>query len=173
MSDVRQPTMTDPCAQTASELLAPGALLQARVRWGVYLLLIAVAVGNMTGRLLSVNSVDKSQLEVTKLREALDRARKQLIKEGVTGEQLESRMAIEEQRLRDELRLQRPFLSANDRSRWMTIRSLVERGTYEIDAIVGQPTWDTIDMVQHISRDGYARLYASKTPLLATILAGE
>ena len=58
-------------------------------------------------------------------------------------------MAVEEARLRNELRLQRPFLSANDRSRWMTIRSLVEHGTYEIDAIVGQPTWDTIDMVQH------------------------
>ena len=38
--------------------------LPARVRWGVYLLLIAISVGNMTGRLLSVNSVDKSQLEV-------------------------------------------------------------------------------------------------------------
>src|SRR3954464_14993190 len=154
-------------------LPAPYSVLPARVRWGVYLLLIAIAVGNMTGRLLSVNSVDKSQLEVAKLREALDRARKQLIREGVTGEQLESRMAIEDQRLRDELRLQRPFLSANDRSRWMTIRSLVERGTYEIDSIVGHPTWDTIDMVQHKGRDGKPHLYSSKPPLLATILAGE
>ncbi len=30
----------------------------AGLRWGVYLVLIAVAVGNMTGRLLAVNSVD-------------------------------------------------------------------------------------------------------------------
>ena len=101
-----------------------------------------------------------------------ERQRKQLIKEGVTGEQLQSRMAVEEARLRDDLRLQRPFLSANDRSRWMTIRSLVERGTYEIDAIVGQPTWDTIDMVQHRGRDGKLHLYSSKPPLLAT-LAGR
>lgn len=149
------------------------AVLPAHVRWGVYLLLIAVAIGNMAGRLLSVNSVDKLQLEVTKLREGLDRQRKQLIKDGVTGEQLEFRMAIEGERLREELRLQRPFLSANDRSRWMTIRSLVERGTYEIDSIVGQPTWDTIDMVQHTGRDGQKHLYSSKPPLLATVLAGE
>jgi uncharacterized membrane-anchored protein YhcB (DUF1043 family) len=152
---------------------APCSPLPALTRWGVYLLLIAVAVGNMTGRLLSVNSVDKVQLEITKLREGLDRQRKQLIKDGVTGEQLESRMAVEGERLREELRLQRPFLSANDRSRWMTIRSLVERGTYEIDEIVGQPTWDTIDMVQHTGRDGKKHLYSSKPPLLATVLAGE
>ena len=149
------------------------AVLPAHVRWGVYLLLIAIAIGNMMGRLLSVNSVDKLQLEVTKLREGLDRQRKQLIKDGVMGEQLEFRMAIEGERLREELRLQRPFLSANDRSRWMTIRSLVERGTYEIDSIVGQPTWDTIDMVQHTGRDGQKHLYSSKPPLLATVLAGE
>src|SRR6476659_5870980 len=92
-------------------LSASCSMLPARLRWGVYLLLIAIAVGNMTGRLLSVNSVDKSQLEVAKIREALDRARKTLIKDGVTGEQLESEMAIKDQRLRDELRLQRPFLS--------------------------------------------------------------
>ena len=32
----------------------------ARLRWGVYLLLMAVAVGNISGRLLAVNSVDKA-----------------------------------------------------------------------------------------------------------------
>jgi len=55
----------------------------------------------------------------------------------------------------------------------MTIRSLVEYGKYEIDDIVGQPGWDTIDMVQHRGRDGELHLYSSKPPLLATILAGE
>ncbi len=112
----------------------------ARLRWGIYLVLIAVATGNMTGRLLAVNSVDKAALEQSR-----------------GGKEV----------------LQRPFLSANDRSRWMTIRALVEHGTYEIDAIVGQPTWDTIDMVQHRGRDGQPHLYSSKPPLLATILAGE
>ena len=46
-------------------------------------------------------------------------------------------------------RKQRPFLSGNDRSRWDTIRALVEHGTYAIDDIVAEPNWDTIDMVQH------------------------
>jgi hypothetical protein len=102
--------------------------------------LIAIAVGNMTGRLLAVNSVDKLGLE---------------------------------QRSQGKEQLQRPFLSANDRSRWMTIRSLVEHDTYEIDAIMGQPTWDSIDVVKHRGRDGELHFYSSKPPLLATILAGE
>ncbi len=150
-----------------------GSTLSARTRWGVYLLLIAIAVGNMTGRLLSVNSVDKTQLELFRIRDRLDHERQQLIQQGVAGQALDARMAAEETRLRHDLKLQRPFLSANDRSRWMTIRSLVERGTYEIDAIVNPPLWDTIDMVQHRGHDGMLHLYSSKPPLLATVLAGE
>lgn len=145
----------------------------ARLRWGVYLVLISAAVGNMTGRLLAVNSVDKAQLEIARVREALERQRVRLAEEGLSAEQIEARSAADEARIREELRQQRPFLSANDRSRWMTIRSLVEHGTYEIDSIVGQPTWDSIDMVQHRGRDGELHLYSSKPPLLATLLAGE
>ena len=48
------------------------------LRWGVYLVLIAVAVGNMTGRLLAVNSVDKVQLEAARISERLDSERKQV-----------------------------------------------------------------------------------------------
>jgi hypothetical protein len=136
-------------------------------------MLIAVAVGNMTGRLLAVNSVDRAQLEAFRINERLKRERDKLVAEGLAPEQVDERIAAMEARLRDELRLQRPFLSANDRSRWLTIRSLVEHGTYEIDEIVGQPTWDTIDMVQHRGRDGELHLYSSKPPLLATLLAGE
>ena len=43
----------------------------------------------------------------------------------------------------------RPFLSANDRSRWATVRALVEHGTYAIDDVIREPGWDTIDMVKH------------------------
>jgi hypothetical protein len=50
----------------------------------VYLLLIAVAVGNMTGRLLAVNSVDKSQLETTRVRDAMQRQRARLAEQGLT-----------------------------------------------------------------------------------------
>lgn len=61
----------------------------------------------------------------------------------------------------------RPLMSANDRSRWATVWSLVERGTYQIDEIDAQPAWSTIDKVQH---EGH--LYSSKPPLLPTIAAG-
>ncbi|HEX5472049.1 MAG TPA: hypothetical protein VFW73_09190 [Lacipirellulaceae bacterium] len=154
-------------------LQPPHAILAAHVRWGVYLLLIAIATGSMAGRLLSVNSVDKVQLEAARIKEGLNAARQRLVNQGLSGDQLEAQLADEEVQLRDELRLQRPFLSANDRSRWMTVRSLVEEGTYQIDSIVGQPTWDTIDMVQHLGRDGKPHLYSSKPPLLATLIAGE
>ena len=66
----------------------------------------------------------------------------------------------------------RPFLSANDRSRWCTIRALVEHGTYAIDDVTFRRGWDTIDMVKHRGRDGQPHYYSSKPPLLATVLAG-
>src|SRR3954468_10075529 len=92
------------------DLASDGAVLPARVRWGVYLLLIAIAVGNMTGRLLSVNSVDKAQLEAMRIQDRIEAARQRLTKDGLSGEVLEARMAVEEARLRNELKLQRPFL---------------------------------------------------------------
>ena len=67
----------------------------------------------------------------------------------------------------------RPFLSANDRSRWCTVRALVEDdmrvdgAPYAIDKVIQQRNWDTIDMVKH---DGH--LYSSKPPLLSTLMAG-
>ena len=32
-----------------------------------------------------------------------------------------------------------PLLSANDRSRWCTVRALVDHGTYEIDEVIFKP----------------------------------
>ena len=47
------------------------------------------------------------------------------------------------------------MLSANDRSRWCTIRALVDHGTYEIDQVIQPKTdWYTIDMVRHQGADG-------------------
>ena len=72
-----------------------------------------------------------------------------------------------------------PFLSANDRSRWCTIRSLVERGTYAIDDIIFKPDgtrdrrWHTIDLVKHRSSYGGEHYFSSKPTLLPTLLAGE
>jgi hypothetical protein len=125
----------------------------------VYLLLVALAVGDITGRLWAVNSVDTVRLEKHLTEEARKKA--------APGA---------EPKLRS---LQRPFLSGNDRSRWCTVRALVEHGTYAIDDIVSQPNWDTIDMVKHDGRGNPApgadegHLYSSKPPLLATLMAGE
>ncbi|MEX0793073.1 MAG: hypothetical protein WD045_08050 [Pirellulaceae bacterium] len=68
---------------------------------------------------------------------------------------------------------QHPFLSANDRSRWATIRALVDHGTYEIDQVIVDRRWDSIDKVRHIGRDGKQHYYSSKPPLYPTILAGQ
>lgn len=81
--------------------------------------------------------------------------------------------------------LRRPFLSANDRSRWCTVRALVEPqmrvegAPYAIDKVIQQPTWDTIDMVKHDQqgRGGLGpdegHLYSSKPLLFPTLLAAE
>jgi hypothetical protein len=83
-----------------------------------------------------------------------------------------------------------PFLSANDRSRWATIRALVDDGTYVIDQIIFQeydkhddltapkddehdPVWHSIDVVYHQGTDGKWHYYSSKPTLLSTLLAGE
>ncbi|MBM4004892.1 MAG: hypothetical protein FJ295_16655 [Planctomycetes bacterium] len=71
-----------------------------------------------------------------------------------------------------------PFLSANDRSRWSTIRALVDHRTFELDAIVFHEgkrdrDWYSIDMVRHQGRDGREHYYSSKPPLLTVALAAE
>jgi hypothetical protein len=66
-----------------------------------------------------------------------------------------------------------PFLSANDRSRWCTIRSLGDDNTYAIDGVLadtGGEAWDTIDKVLHWGRDQRPHFYSSKPPFLSTVL---
>ncbi len=131
----------------------------APLRRGVYLLLIAIAAGNVTGRLFALNSVDTVRLE----QHLNDAAAKRRPDDPSPPRR----------------NLQRPFLSANDRSRWCTVRALVEHGTYAIDKVIVEPNWDTIDMVKHDGRGNPApgpdegHCYSSKPPLLATLMAGE
>jgi len=63
--------------------------------------------------------------------------------------------------------LPRAMLSANDRSRWCTVRSLVEQGTFRIDDIVKQNGWNTIDKVRL-----HDHFYSSKPPFLSVLVAG-
>jgi hypothetical protein len=139
----------------------------------VYSILIAVSVGSMTGRLLSVNSVNRIDLEQHRIHRELGREETQFRRQGLSGEALKKALIAAQERITAERQLQRPFLSANDRSRWLAIRALVERGTYHIDDLIDIDVWNTIDMVQHRGRDGQLHLYSSKPPLLITLLAGE
>jgi hypothetical protein len=78
-----------------------------------------------------------------------------------------------------------PTFADNDRSRWATVRSLVDEGTYAIgrrlsekgpngrpidQGIIAEEGWNTIDKVL---RPDTQQFYSSKPPLLATIAAGE
>jgi len=61
--------------------------------------------------------------------------------------------------------LARPFYGANDLSRWSTVYSLAERGTYNIDETPWPTTIDRCQLNGHY--------YSEKPPLLPTLLAGE
>ena len=150
-------------------LAVAGAILpsaQTRRRRQVSMILAAVALGGLLGRIGAVTSVDKIALEKRLVAEAVAKARDA---EAAGGPAVDAEViadTIERGR-----RLQRPFLSANDRSRWLAVRALVERGTFAIDEIVVEPGWDTIDAVAHADATGRIRLYSSKPPLLAILCA--
>jgi hypothetical protein len=66
------------------------------------------------------------------------------------------------------------FFSANDRSRWCTVRALGDEGVYAIDHVIkpGQSIdWDTIDKVQHVGSDGRMHSYSSKPTLFPTLVS--
>lgn len=72
-----------------------------------------------------------------------------------------------------------PFLSANDRSRWSTIRSLGDDSTFIIDEVIfskktgkSDPKWNSIDKVRHKSTDGKEHFFSSKPTLMPILLAG-
>ena len=66
-----------------------------------------------------------------------------------------------------------PLQSANDRSRWATVWSLVERRTFQIDEIDAVGAWSTIDKVRYRTSESEPwHFYSSKPPLLSTMVAG-
>ncbi|RLS31244.1 MAG: hypothetical protein DWH80_07140 [Planctomycetota bacterium] len=122
-----------------------------------------IACGAVLGRILGVASIDRLALETRLIAD-------EVAKRAAAGTPIDP--AIARKTIEREKRLIRPFLSANDRSRWLTLRSLVEQGTFAIDGIVVEPGWDTIDAVAHKDSKGTMRLYSSKPPLLSVLLAG-
>ena len=143
------------------------------LRRGVYALLIALAAGDMSGRLLAVNAVNRQELETSRIAQRVAEIEKQFRAEGLREDVLQAKLVAAKQLIEREERRQRPFLSANDRSRWLAIRALADNGSFEIDPVMDVNVWTTIDMVQHRGRDGELHLYSSKPPLLIVLLAGE
>ena len=101
---------------------------QRQLRWAVYWLLIAVAVGNMTGRLMSVNSVNRMDIESHLINRRLAPIEKELISQNLSEAERSEKLEAARDRITAEHTLQRPFLSANDRSRWLAIRALGRAG---------------------------------------------
>ena len=157
MSDQAEPAATD-----------PGRAL----RRGVYAILIALAVGDATGRLLAVDSVNRADAERRAVSVRIDSLRRKLVAQGLDEAAVDERIAAETPAIEREEQLMRPFLSSNDRSRWLAIRSLAELGTFEIDELLDRHRWNTIDMVQHRGRDGQLHQYSSKPPLSYVPTAG-
>ncbi len=145
------------------------------IRHRIYALLAALALGAVTGRIMAVDSVDRRALQESRLRQIpreLERYRTQLAQKGLPPAEIEKATTDYEAKLYQQALLCRPFLSANDRSRWATVRALVEPdmrvpgAPYAIDRVIQDPLWDTIDMVKH-----HGHLYSSKPPFLATLMA--
>ncbi len=179
-----------------------------QMRRTVYAILIVASGGLILGRILALDAVDRTvtgartMAEVARDEAALNAEEKSLAQEEKSlhstkqGAELEAalrelakkRQTIAEKRQLLELRraeaaaMRRPFLSANDRSRWCTVRALVEPemrvpgAPYAIDKVVLEPGWDTIDMVKHDRRysgpaeDPYKRIADAKDPDRARVL---
>ncbi len=154
-------------------MTGPSSDSARRLRTGVYAVLIALAAGNLLGRLMAVNSVNRQELEQYLVGQRVAELQKKLRAAGAD----EGTIAAEVEKARPQLeakeRRQRPFLSANDRSRWLTVRALVEHATFAIDEVLDPNVWNTIDMVRHRGLDGLPHLYSSKPPLFSLLLAGE
>lgn len=144
-----------------------------QLRISIYFLLMALSVGHMTGRILALNSENVAALSDARVNERLQQFRQQQLATGADEQTVEKRVAKKRIEIQQAAGLERPFLSANDRSRWLTIRALVEEGTYEVDNFFREPRWDSIDMVSHLGRDGQQHYYSSKPPLMPTMLAGK
>ena len=99
------------------------------LRQSVYWLLICLSAGMMLGRIMAMDAVDRTALakdRLSRIAAELDRRKVQLRQQGLGDEALEKELARIEAQLRRDAQLRRPFLSANDRSRWCTVRALVE-----------------------------------------------
>jgi len=136
----------------------------------IYTLLIVIAAGLMLGRIAAVNRTDMQQLQQSRFNavNATYAEREDRLRAASASEEEFAELEERKQQALDNEKRELPFFSANDRSRWNTIRVLVEPnmraqrtvtlpdGTehtetvwYAIDKAQNVRGWDTIDMVKH------------------------
>ncbi|MDO4551004.1 MAG: hypothetical protein Q4C96_07110 [Planctomycetia bacterium] len=156
----------------------------ASLRKNIYSILIIISLGLIAGRILSVENVSFQELQkwrkqqISKiLQEKEKEFRAREIPSGTDLAAREARFAKTQQKRQENLErdatLLFPFFSSNDRSRWCTIRALVEPemrvpgAPYSIDLVHLEKGYNTIDMVKHNDH-----LYSSKPPLFPTMIAG-
>ncbi|MDO4574484.1 MAG: hypothetical protein Q4D98_04660 [Planctomycetia bacterium] len=141
-----------------------------------YVLLILLSLGLALGRIAAVDTVQNRGLQKyreNQIPKQLAAKEKRLRESGAPEALIPEEMRRTEENLRRDARLCFPFFSANDRSRWGTIRALVEPdmrvpgAPFAIDRVMLEKGWDTIDMVKH---DGH--YYSSKPPLFPAMIAG-
>lgn len=152
------------------------------VRNTVYAIMIALSLGLILGRILAVDTVNMQGLakfrrdQIPRIIKDKDTRLQRSIAAGrskITPEEKENILKNIQAGLERDATLSFPFFSANDRSRWCTIRALIEPNMrvpgapYAIDFVMRERGWNTIDMVSH---DGH--YYSSKPPLYPTIVAG-
>jgi hypothetical protein len=172
LAPAKQPVIAKPPSAAPPRATKFNDSGDAKFRRSVYAILIALSVGTMAGRVLAVNSVDVIRSEAPLKSAAIEQEKQKLQAAGQLAGKTDQDL---EQLTRAEWQKQRPFLSANDRSRWLTVRALVEHGTYAIEPYLTDPktypNWDCIDVVMHTDAAGAPHLYSSKPPLLATLYA--
>ncbi len=140
-------------------------------RQQIYILLIVISAAMIFGRIMAVDRVDTIELQRSRMMQIqprLDAKEADLRTKKADERRIAAELAKTRKNLEQDALFESPFLSGNDRSRWCTIRALVEpemRVTrniigpdgnerseivwYAIDLVQTRKGWDTIDMAKH------------------------
>ena len=103
--------------------------VRRRERKLIYRILIVLALGVGFGKIISVDSAHDRAIQnyrMQQLPNVLEKKSKELTEKGVTGDRFNAEMDRVLKASLADANKARPTLSANDRSRWATIRALVE-----------------------------------------------
>ncbi len=117
------------CVETVALTANSTDDVRSKSRKLVYHILIVIALGVGFGKIIGVDSVYDRGIQNYRLAQipsVMEKKAKELTEKGVEGERFESELKRVYQATLADANKARPTLSANDRSRWATIRALVE-----------------------------------------------